>query len=180
MRKNIIAKVTATVMMVTCMAAMTACGNDQSTSSQAGVTAADAAATQQSGGYTFEAKNVAMTIDGKVEDYKAKLGEPAGGYYEAKSCAFDGMDKFYYYDGFTLQAYQKNNEDVVYSLLLLDDTVKTKEGVKIGDNKDKMVSAYGSSYKEGSGQFTYTSGNTNLIFTVNNDVIEGIEYVLAN
>ena len=38
---------------------------------------------------------------------------------------------------FTLQGYQKNGVDVVYSVTFMDDTVKTKEGIKIGDSKDK-------------------------------------------
>ena len=48
------------------------------------------------------------------------------------------MDKFWYYDSFTLQGYQKNGVDVVYSVTFMDDTVKTKEGIKIGDSKDKV------------------------------------------
>lgn len=47
------------------------------------------------------------------------------------------MDKFWYYDSFTLQGYQKNGVDVVYSVTFMDDTVKTKEGIKIGDSRIK-------------------------------------------
>ena len=35
------------------------------------------------------------------------LGAPPSGTYEALSCAFEGKDTFYYYDGFTLQTYEK-------------------------------------------------------------------------
>ncbi|MFQ7395875.1 MAG: hypothetical protein ACLRMX_12725 [Lachnospira eligens] len=52
------------------------------------------------------------------------------------------MDKFYYYDSVTLQGYQKDGNDKLYSITLMDDAVKTKEGVRIGDKKDKVVSAY--------------------------------------
>ena len=48
--------------------------------------------------YSFELKGIELKTDGDLTEYTSKLGEPSGGYYEAKSCAFEGMDKFYYYD----------------------------------------------------------------------------------
>ena len=129
-------------------------------------------------GYVFESAGTAIEINTKVETYTSKLGEPKGGYYEAKSCAFDGLDKFWYYDGFTIQAYQKDGADLVYSVILTDDTVKTKEGVKIGDTKDKMTSVYGSSFKANGTICAYESGNMALEFTVKDDAIISIAYTL--
>lgn len=129
-------------------------------------------------GYVFESAGTAIEIDTKVDTYTSKLGEPKGGYYEAKSCAFDGLDKFWYYDGFTIQAYQKDGEDLVYMVSLTDDTVKTKEGVKIGDTKDKMISVYGSGYKVNGTMYFYEAGNMMLEFTVKDDTILSIAYML--
>lgn len=129
-------------------------------------------------GYVFESAGTAIEIDTKVDTYTSKLGEPKGGYYEAKSCAFDGLDKFWYYDGFTIQAYQKDGEDLVYMVSLTDDTVKTKEGVKIGDTKDKMISVYGSGYKVNGTMYFYEAGNMMLEFTVKDDTILSIVYML--
>lgn len=129
-------------------------------------------------GYVFETNGLTISVDTKIENYTAKLGEPKGGYYEAKSCAFEGLDKFWYYDGFTLQAYQKNGEDMLYSVTFDDDTVKTKEGVKLGDSKDKVISAYGSSYKQNGTVYGYESGNMTLEITVKDDAVIGIAYVL--
>ena len=42
--------------------------------------------------YSFELKGVELKTDGDLTEYTSKLGEPSGGYYEAKSCAFEGMD----------------------------------------------------------------------------------------
>lgn len=129
-------------------------------------------------GYVFESAGTAIEIDAKVDTYTSRLGEPKGGYYEAKSCAFDGLDKFWYYDGFTIQAYQKDGEDLVYQVLLTDDTVKTKEGVKIGDTKDKIISVYGSGYKVNGTMYIYESGNMMLEFNIKDDVIISIAYTL--
>jgi len=124
---------------------------------------------------TFD-NNTDAEVTGYMENITSKLGTPKGGYYEAKSCAFDGMDKFWYYDSFTLQGYQKNGVDVVYSVTFMDDTVKTKEGIKIGDSKDKVTSAYGSSYKEENGQIKYESGNMVLSFAIKDNAVTSIVY----
>ena len=77
--------------------------------------------------YSFELKGIELKTDGDLTEYTSKLGEPSGGYYEAKSCAFEGMDKFYYYDSVTLQGYQKDGNDKLYSITLMDDLLRLKK-----------------------------------------------------
>lgn len=163
----------ATAMMILC-AGLTACSGD---SKSEGTQPQTQQEVQASTGYVYTSKGLTIKIDGSVTEYVDKLGEPTG-YYEAKSCAFDGMDKFWYYDGFTLQGYQKDGADLLYAITFDDDTVKTEEGVKIGDSKDKMTSAYGTDYSQDGTVYSYASGNMNLQFTVKDDVIMGITYAL--
>ena len=151
-------------LMILCVG-LTACGGSKGTD--------NGSTTQQqsqntSTGYVFTTNGVNIAIDEKVEDITSKLGTPKG--------AFDGMDKCWYYDSFTLQGYQKNGVDVVYSVTFMDDTVKTKEGIKIGDSKDKVTSAYGSSYKEENGQIKYESGNMVLSFAIKDNAVTSIVY----
>ena len=54
------------------------------------------------------------------------LGEPMH-YFEAPSCAFEGMDKIYSYSGFEFTTYTKDNVDYIASIVFLDDTVTTRE-----------------------------------------------------
>jgi len=156
---------------------LAACGN--AGQNNAGSNATQAVA-QSNSKYYFTAKNTDLKIDGNLTEYTTALGEPSGGYYEAKSCAFDGMDKFYTYDSFVLQGYQKDGQDRLYAITLSDDSVKTKEGVRIGDKKDKVVSAYGNEYKEENGQLIYTSENTSLVFVIKGDTVESIQYTMSN
>lgn len=167
--------VMAAMTMVMC-AGLLACGGSNNNAGGS----ANETQTQQTEekGYAFESAGTAIEINAKVETYTNKFGEPKGGYYEAKSCAFEGLDKFWYYDGFTIQAYQKDGADLVYSVLLTDDTVKTKEGVKIGDTKDKMTSVYGSGFKADGTMCYYEAGNMRLEFTIKDDVIISIAYTL--
>ena len=118
------------VMMAACGSASTLPDNSQEK---------PVASQQTESKYSFELKGIELKTDGDLTEYTSKLGEPSGGYYEAKSCAFEGMDKFYYYDSVTLQGYQKDGNDKLYSITLMDDAVKTKEGVRIGDKKDKAT-----------------------------------------
>ena len=81
-------------LMILCVG-LTACGGSKGSD--------NGSTTQQqsqntSTGYVFTTNGVNIAIDEKIEDITSKLGDPKGGYYEAKSCAFDGMDKFWYYD----------------------------------------------------------------------------------
>lgn len=98
---------------------------------------------------------------------------------EIPSCAFDGIDKVYTYDNLEIIVASVNGKDTVYSVYFIDDEVETAEGVKITDTKDKMIEKYGSDYKEGLGnKYTYTKGNVELSFTIESDVVTGIEYAL--
>ena len=155
---------------------VTACGNSDTQTS--GQSSAQTTAVEESSKYIYDYNGTQLKIDGDLTEYTSKLGEPKGGYYEAKSCAFDGMDKFYYYDSVTLQGYQKDGKDKLYSITLMDDAVKTKEGIRVGDKKDKVVSAYGNTYTEPDGQLQYQSGNTTLAFVIKDDMVESIIYSL--
>ena len=72
---------------------------------------------------------------------------------------------------------QTNSPFSSYSVYLLDDTLETPEGVKVTDEKAAMLEAYGDNYTEDGGIYTYESEDVKLNFTINNDVIVGIEYI---
>ena len=153
------------VMMAACGSASTLPDNSQEK---------PVASQQTESKYSFELKGIELKTDGDLTEYTSKLGEPSGGYYEAKSCAFEGMDKFYYYDSVTLQGYQKDGNDKLYSITLMDDAVKTKEGVRIGDKKDKRSSRGVTLTPDG--QLLYESGNTRLSFVMKDDEVQSIIY----
>lgn len=98
---------------------------------------------------------------------------------EIPSCAFEGTDKIYTYSGVEITVAKMDNKDKVYSVYFLDDSVETKEGVKITDSKDKMIEKYGENCTITMGtKYTYIKGNVELAFIVENDIITSIEYTL--
>jgi len=98
---------------------------------------------------------------------------------EIASCAFDGTDKVYTYENLEIIVANVEGKETVYSVYFINDIPKTVEGVKIASSKDEMIQKYGEEYKTGLGnKYTYTKGNVELSFTVENEVITGIEYRL--
>ena len=103
------------------------------------------------------------------------MGEPLS-YFEAPSCAFNGIDKMYTYSGFELDTYPDNDCDYVSAVLFKDDSIATPEGVSIGDTIEKMRQVYGEYSSEDQNLAIYPNGNMKLCFVLENGVITSIEY----
>jgi hypothetical protein len=129
-------------------------------------------------GYYFESRNTKISLNDEVDAVIEKLGNPSGGIYEANSCAFEGKDTFYYYDGFTLLTYESADKRCIYNINLEDDTVSTAEGVHIGNGFPDMVARYGTQYVNSGNAFVYTKNKTTLTFVIEDDKITGITYAL--
>ena len=109
---------------------------------------------------------------------QADFGEPQQ-FSEIPSCAFEGTDKVYNYGSFEVTTYKDGDQEKVYSVYFIDDQIATPEGVKIADDISAMTNAYGENYVQNESQYVYTSGNVELEFLVENDVITSITYTLV-
>lgn len=155
---------------------------DQSGSKQENVpndsSAADDTATVKDG-YVFEYNGVEIPMNTDVTPVLNALGDPQE-YFEAKSCAFDGMDKTYFYNGFELTTYPKSDkEDYTSSIYLKDDSVSTKEGIYIGSTLQQLLSTYGENYSGDGASYTYTKGDSSIMFIVSEDEVTSITYLAA-
>lgn len=126
-------------------------------------------------GYVFKANNVSVEIDAEAKQYIDALGEPAA-YYEAPSCAFDDLDKFYTYSGFQIDTYSIDGTDYVLTVALLDDSVSTQEGLCIGDSADRMKELYGEPATSTDTSAIYEKDNMKLSIILADGVITSIEY----
>lgn len=143
-------------------------------------TAADAAGQQEESGteykgYTFCCQDVVIEMDAEAAPLVAKLGEPVS-YFEAPSCAFEGIDKMYTYNGFELDTYPLNDKDYVSAVIFKDDIVSTPEGVSIGDPAEAITAAYGEDMTEEKGMIVYEKDGMKLCFIAAGDSIVSIEY----
>ncbi|WP_297378106.1 hypothetical protein [uncultured Helcococcus sp.] len=126
--------------------------------------------------YTFEANGVKFTTGDKTQIALDALGK----YNEtlsAPSCAFEGEDTVYKYDGLEIYSYDKNGEEYISGIFLLEDT-STPEGLKIGSSKEDMIKLYGEDFTENIGSYTYNDGKTNFIVVINDDKVVSISYII--
>lgn len=130
-------------------------------------------------GYIFEAQGISgmisIGVDMDASSVIQGLGEPDS-YFEAPSCAFQGIDKMYTYSHFEIDTYPDGDMDKISMILFLDDLVSTPEGICIGMTKEDMEKAYGTDYEVSSGFYRYTKDNMKLSFIIEDGEITSIEY----
>ena len=131
---------------------------------------------QSSSVYEVEYKGVNITPGQKFDE--TAISEEYS-LSEIQSCAFEGNDKVYTYSGVEIIVAEVEGVDTVYSVYFLDPEMQTKEGVKISDSKDKIISTYGDNYESTvENSYAYTKDDVTLSFIVQNDTIISIEYTL--
>lgn len=130
-------------------------------------------------GYFFEYKGVQIAIEAPSAPVLKALGEPMN-YFEAPSCAFEGMDKIYTYSGFEFQTYTKGDKDYISSIYFLDDSVTTPEGIGLNAALEDITKAYGTDYQQSFSQYTYTKGKCNLSFILENNEVVSVQYASAD
>lgn len=148
--------------------------NEQAASSTETVAQEDTSSTAK--GYVFSFNGTDVVIDAKADDIIASLGEPAS-YYEAASCAFNGLDKIYTYASFEVDTYPQDDADYISGVILKDDTVETQEGIYIGQTMQDMIDTYGDGYSDEDGMYVYKKDGMKLCFIVNDDSIVSIKYL---
>ncbi len=126
-------------------------------------------------GYVFVVRDVTLEVDGDAAPVVEALGEPVS-YFEAASCAFEGLDKIYTYNGFEIDTYPMQDKDMISSIILKDDSVMTAEGICIGDSLEKLQQAYGSGGTEEGGMLVYGKDGMKLCFILQGENIISIEY----
>lgn len=125
-------------------------------------------------GYVFIYNGTSVEIDADAAPVVNTLGEPLS-YFEAASCAFEGLDKIYTYSGFELNTYPVGDKDHISAIVFRDDSVSTAEGVCIGDSLEKVQQAYGTDGVEENGMLVYEKDGMKLCFILKEDVVS-IEY----
>lgn len=127
-------------------------------------------------GYVFESNGVNVIIDAEADAIISALGEPLS-YFEAASCAFEGIDKFYTYSGFEIDTYPDKEKDYISMIVLKDDSVTTPEGLAIGDDAKKVTDLYGNATESSDTLMVYEKDDMKLRVIIKDDSVQAIEYV---
>ncbi len=126
-------------------------------------------------GYVMEYEGTTIWMDMEASAVLTALGDPDK-YFEAASCAFEGLEKQYTYAGIEIDTYEVNGKDYVSSVYFRDDLVSTPEGVSLYMTKADMIKAYGENYTEEFGMLVYKKEGMTLSFILKNDEIISIVY----
>lgn len=171
---------------------MAACSSEseETTAAAGGESAAETTAAAQDGGeakteaqgsnLVFEAAGKKISIGMDTSEFLDALGDPDS-YFEAESCAFQGLDKVYTYKDYVIRTYPDGDIDRVSAIELRDDIATTSEGAYIGMTEDEIKSLYGSYTIEGdsSSSMTIKDGNTKLSFIFEDGSVNSITYTAA-
>ena len=124
----------------------------------------------------YSGKKIELNKEFNVNDY----GE-YNDLFENESCAFGNRDITYFYDDIEVEAYgDDNNKLIVYSIKIISENIKTNEGISLYDTISEAINVYGKDYSKDDNKYTFTSGNTSIIFITQNDIIASIEYRISN
>lgn len=132
-------------------------------------------ATPRQDNFTFTYNGTQIMLNADAAPIVDALGEPKS-YTEEPSCAFDGMDKTYYYGSFYLSTYPLDGKDYVYSIWFVDDSVATEEGIRIGNTQAEVEAACGIDCSNGSNAYTQTKENSRLTIILTGGLVSSIQY----
>ena len=161
--------------------ALAGCGSDDSASTETETetkteTAAAETTEASAAGYVFKSGDVEIAVDADADEIVEALGEPSS-QYDEPSCASDGTAYFYTYPGFEMETYPDGDKNLVYYVVLKDDTVATPEGIDLSMTKDDILEAYGDPTEETDTALTYKDeSGAALVFIMDGDDIASIEY----
>ena len=114
--------------------------------------------------------------------YDSTLAEALGkvaGTEEISSCHYDGVDTIYRYgDHLQIYTYLSEGKNVMYTLKIGNDRIKTAEGAYVGMTYEQIVELYGEEYTELPNGISYPLPveKQHLIFRMKDDVVTYIEY----
>ena len=137
--------------------------------------AEETAAVAEGEAYTFTYGGTKIAMNAEAAPILEALGEPKS-YTEEESCAFEGLDKTYYFGSFYLQTYPEADTDYIYCLWLVDDSVETEEGIYIGATQAQVEAAYGAEWFNGKNAYVVKTGDCTLTIILDSGVVNSIQY----
>lgn len=123
---------------------------------------------------SFSASDIAVTVSGVTlkpdavltDAMLSKLGKPKST-FSAPSCVYEGDDKTYTYNNFTIYTYPAGDSDKIMEVEVTGNGVTTAKGLKIGTTQSALYALYGSKHTAGAGgTYQYKAGGAYLYVAV--------------
>ena len=92
------------------------------------------------------------------------------------ACAFDGLDKTYFYGSFYLSTYPQNGKDYVFNVWFVEDGIATEEGICIGNSQAEVEKIGGTDCFRSSNTYTQVKKNSKMTIILTNGLVSSIQY----
>ena len=172
--KKILAIFLCLLMLLTLLACDSGDDNkDKSDDGAAKTTAAESSAKVK---YYVEAGGVKIELGADADAVITALGTPKAT-AEVGNCGGQGTLTKYTYASMEVYVLTSGSSKTIDQITLLDDTISTPEGIKIGSTKHDVNTTCKNPTKSTESSYTYTSGNKNLKFNFRDGAVVGIDYM---
>jgi len=125
----------------------------------------------------FKSGSAKIVMNAQADEALNALGQ-AKSEFKEESCAGLGYEITYKYPGFELVTYQKQDDEpeYIFRVFFTDDTVTTNEGIRLGDDAQKVVDTYACG-SASDNKIEVVKGNCTLYFMFENGAVKSIEYM---
>lgn len=168
-------KIVSLILVLTLALALAACGGEPAETTAPKADNPSEPAVTDEPGYTFNVSGIDIMMHASAAPVLEALGQPKS-YTEEASCAFEGLDKTYFYGSFYLTTYPLGEEDHIFSLWLVDDSLPTPEGIYIGSTQAEVEAAYGTEGFNGTNAYVMTKGSSKLTIILDGTTVSSIQY----
>lgn len=123
--------------------------------------------------FSFQAGDVTVTLNAPAGAILEALGQPEP-YDEMTGCGLCQTIRTYCLDGFFMLVQpDEEGEDRITDLWFSDETLKTPEGIGIGDSRDAVKMAYGSFSGDA---YLRRKGEERMLITLDGDTVSSVQF----
>lgn len=180
MRKTILIALCIAAVLCGCAASgtaeTTAAATEAAAATNAETTATEASAAT---GFSVTYRGTVITLGADMTPIYEALGEPTS-YSEETSCAFEGLDKTYYYGSLYIQTNPNEDGDRIATVWFADDGVTTDEGVCIGSAVADVEAAYGADSFTDDTTCQIDRDGQRLLILFKDSMVSSIQYSLIS
>ncbi len=125
--------------------------------------------------YVFIYNLFEISIGDKWENVVVRLGDYNESFV-AESCAYQGTDRYYYYDGFEVMTSEIDGEELLTDIFIEGSDIKAVNDVCVGMSLSDMANAMGAADTSKGNAFIYYGGNVNVQINTKDSKVASIEY----
>jgi len=161
-------KTAAFIILCSMLFCLSACGQSQTIQAEEPESTVVADLQPDYGELYVVLEGVSFGVLDEADPVTNELGEPRTK-TEMPSCAHQGSDIYWFYDGFELMINEIDGVNYITGIALKDDLVSTQQGVRIGMNIEEALELLGDGYENTGSVYRYRSGSTLLSLNTDTD-----------